>query len=120
MLLKLLSNEMTETEFLQQNNIKIIYKKLPKKIYGFIHRYRGINLIIINWNISKEMKKKTLLHEFAHLDLNHLEQDNPLFAFYIENAEDEADNYLKFIEEYIKNRQKQIDEIYMEYNVIID
>jgi len=108
----LLNGEITEEDYLKANNIKVIYKKMPKKVYGFIHRYRGVNVIIINWNLSKEKKKRTLLHEFAHLELNHLDSDNPLFAFYIETAEDEADAYLEFIEDYVKKYKKQIKEVY--------
>lgn len=97
MLINLLNEEIEEKEYLILNNAKIIYKKLPKKIYGFIHRYRDINLIIINWNISKEKKKKTILHELAHLELHHLDRNQELFAFSIENIEDEADKYIKFL-----------------------
>lgn len=97
MLIDLLNEEIDEKEYLIVNNVKIIYKKLPRKIYGFIHRYRNINLIIINWNISKEKKRKTILHELAHLELHHLDQDNKLFAFSIENIEDEADRYIHFL-----------------------
>ena len=95
MLYSLLNSEITEEDYLRANNVKVIYKRLPKKVYGFIHRYRGINLIVINWNISKEKKKITLLHEFAHLELHHLDKD--LFAFSIEGIEDEADRYIKFL-----------------------
>ncbi len=95
MIMDLLNQEITEYEFMELNNIRVVYKKLPKKIYGFIHKYRDINLIIINWNISKEKKKETLIHEFAHFELNHLDKD--FFDFKIENVEDEADKYVKFI-----------------------
>lgn len=105
MLIDLLKNEISQEDYIRENNIKILYKKLPKKVYGFIHRYRDINLIIINWNISKELKHKTILHEFSHLELNHLDKDNPLFEFYIENAEDEADEYVDFLLNTISNRK---------------
>lgn len=95
MLVNLLNNEITEEEYIRKNNIKVIYKSLPKKIYGFIHRYRDINIIIINWNMSKSKKVKTLIHEFAHLELNHIE--NNLVEFKIEDIEDEADRYIKFL-----------------------
>jgi len=88
-LFSLLNNEITEEDYLRENNVRVIYKKLPKKVYGFIHRYKDINLIVINW------KKITLLHEFAHLELHHLDKD--LFAFSIEGIEDEADRYIKFL-----------------------
>lgn len=97
MLIDLLNNEISEKDYFIENNIKIIYKKLPKKIYGFIHKYRDINIIIINWNISKEKKKKTIIHELAHLELHHLDRQQELFSFSIENIEDEADKYVKFL-----------------------
>lgn len=95
MLIDLLNGNILEENYIRENNIRIVYKKLPKKIYGCIHKYRDINLITINWNISKELKKKTILHEFAHYELHHLEKD--FFEFNIENVEDEADRYIKFL-----------------------
>ena len=52
MLIDLLNKEISQEDYTRENNIKIIYKKLPKKVYGFIHKYKDINLIVINWNIS--------------------------------------------------------------------
>ncbi len=95
MLIDLINGNIEEQDYLSQNNVKIVIKKLPKKIYGFIHRYKDLNIITINWNISKEKKKMTLLHELAHLELLHL--DNNLLEFKIENIEDEADAYIKFL-----------------------
>ena len=104
MLIDLLNKEISEEEYIRENNIKIIYKKLPKKVYGFIHKYKDINLIIINWNISKKQKKITLLHEFAHFELHHL--DNNLFEFNIQDVEDEADRYVKFLLNLLVNENK--------------
>lgn len=97
MLTYLLNNEIDEQQYLIEHNAKIIYKKLPKKVYGFVFKYRNINLVVINWNISKDKKKLTLLHEFAHIELSHLNKCEQLLEFSIENAEDEADEYIKFI-----------------------
>lgn len=97
MLTCLLNNEIDEQQYLIEHNSKIIYKKLPKKVYGFVFKYRNINLVVINWNISKDKKKLTLLHEFAHIELSHLNKCEQLLEFSIENAEDEADEYIKFI-----------------------
>ena len=97
MLTCLLNNEIDEQQYLIEHNAKIIYKKLPKKVYGFVFKYRNINLVVINWNISKDKKKLTLLHEFAHIELSHLNKCEQLLEFSIENAEDEADEYIKFI-----------------------
>mgnify|MGYP000086245542 FL=1 len=97
MLTCLLNNEIDEQQYLIEHNAKIIYKKLPKKVYGFVFKYRNINLVVINWNISKDKKKLTLLHEFAHIELSHLNKCEQLLEFSIETAEDEADEYIKFI-----------------------
>lgn len=97
MLTCLLNNEIDEQQYLIEHNAKIIYKKLPKKVYGFVFKYRNINLVVINWNISKDKKKLTLLHEFAHIELSHLNKCEQLLEFSIENAEDESDEYIKFI-----------------------
>ena len=97
MLIDLLNGEIEEKDYLNINDVRIIYKKLPRKVYGFIHRYRDINIVIINWNISKERKRNTILHELAHLELHHLDRNKELFAFSIENIEDEADKYIEFL-----------------------
>ena len=48
--------------------------------------------------LSYYKKKKTLLHELAHIELNQLCQSNKdLFAFFIDNYEDEANKYIKEI-----------------------
>ena len=35
MLIDLLNNDISQDEYLTNNNARIIYKKLPKKMYGF-------------------------------------------------------------------------------------
>lgn len=97
MLISLLNNEITEYDFLNEYNANLMYKKLPKKIYGFVLKYRNIFFVVINYNLSKEKKKKTILHEFAHIELCHLYKIKELLEFSIENAEDEADEYIKSI-----------------------
>ena len=58
---------------------------------------------MINNNLSYYKKKKTILHELAHIEKNHLCQaDNDLFAFYIDKYEDEADSYIKKVLNEIK------------------
>lgn len=84
------------------NNVKVINIALPSRIYGFIFSYRNISLIVINKNISKTKAKDTLLHEFAHLKLSHL--DKTCLDFKIEGIEDEADRYIKFLLENIKTK----------------
>ncbi len=97
MLLSLLNEEINERDYLYLNNIVVLYKDLPSKIYGFIFQYKGKNIITINKKISEEKKKKTIIHEFAHLELNHLEKNKELVKFKVENIEDEADRYMKFL-----------------------
>lgn len=95
MLKSLLRGEISQKEYINYNNIKVIATTLPKRIYGFIFNYRNINLIIINKYISKNKQKIALLHEFAHFELNHL--NKLCLDFKIEGIEDEADRYLNKI-----------------------
>lgn len=98
MLKDLLNGYISQKELLNYYNANITYKALPDKINGFVFNYKGINNIIINKNLSYYKRKKTLLHELAHIELNQLCQINKdLFAFHITQYEDEADNYLKFL-----------------------
>ena len=97
MLKSLLLNEMSQNDYLSINEITLFYMKLPKKIYGFIFKYKNKNIIAINENLSNQKKKITMLHEFAHLELSHLDNKKRLIEFKIENVEDEADKYIKFI-----------------------
>lgn len=97
-LYNLLSKEITQQELLNYYNATIIYDTLPKSINGCVTNYRGINLIIINDSLSYYYKRKTILHELAHIELNQLNQlDLDLFAFKVDKYEDEADLYIKMI-----------------------
>lgn len=95
MLLALLNSEITQEEYLYQNDMELRYVKLPKYVYGLIYKYKDRILIAINKSLSDQKKKKTILHEFAHFELKHL--DNFLLEFKIENLEDEADRYIDFL-----------------------
>ena len=70
MLTCLLNNEIDEQQYLIEHNAKIIYKKLPKKVYGFVFKYRNINLVVINWNISKDKKKNNKEHKLYEYEIN--------------------------------------------------
>lgn len=105
MIKQLLEGVITQKEALIEANANITYVFLPRYVYGFVFNYKGINNIIINSNLSRYKKKKTILHELAHIELNQLNQiDNDLFAFYIDKYEDEADRYIKFILEDIERK----------------
>lgn len=98
MLITLLRNEITQEEYMSSNDVVVLYEVLPKKVYGFILRYKDRNIITINKNMSEYKKKQTILHEFAHLELNHLSKKKRLLEFKIEDLEDEADKYIKELE----------------------
>lgn len=98
MLITLLKKEISQEEYIRSNDVVLLYRALPKKIYGFIFRYKDKNIITINENISENKKKQTILHEFAHLELNHLNNKKRLLEFKIEDIEDEADKYIKDLE----------------------
>lgn len=94
----LLKNEITQEELLNYYNATITYEDLPEGINGFLFSYKNIYNIFINKALSYYMKKKTILHELAHIELNQLNQiDKDMFEFKINKYEDEADIYLKSI-----------------------
>lgn len=96
----LLKGEITQKDLLNYYNATITYEELPKRINGYVFNYKSINNIMINKNLSYYKKKKTILHELAHIELNQLCQyDKDLFALNIEKYEDEADRYIKFLME---------------------
>lgn len=106
---ELLEGVITQQDLLNYYNATIIYEETPKGVNGFIFNYDGIFFIIINKLLSNYKKKKTILHELAHLELNQLGQvDDDLFALKIDRYEDEADGYIKFI---LKNIEEAKDGI---------
>lgn len=101
-LFDLLKKEITQDELLNYYNANITYIELPDCINGFVFQYKSIFNIFINSNLSYYKKKKTILHELAHIELNQLSQvDRDLFSFKINKYEDEADKYVKFLIENI-------------------
>jgi len=97
-ILNLLNGEITQQELLNHYNTTITYEQLPIGINGCVFQHKGIYNILINQELSYYMKRKTILHELAHIELNQLEQvDNDLFAFKVHKYEDEADRYVKFL-----------------------
>lgn len=102
-LYNLLSKQITQDELLNYYNATIVYDNLPEKINGCTFNHKGINLIIINKELSSYKRKKTILHELAHIELNQLCQTDSLTDFKVEKYEDEADRYVKFLLESINN-----------------
>ena len=98
MIRQLLKGVISQDDILRYYNATLTYMDLPSSIRGCVHYYKGIYDILINKNLSYYKRKKTLLHELAHIELNQLCQiDNDLFAFYIDKYEDEADRYIKLL-----------------------
>ena len=94
----LLNGSVSQNDLLNYYNASILYYELPSSVRGFIFNYDNINFIIINKNISYYKKKKTILHELAHIELNQLCQyDKDLFALKTDKYEDDADRYIKFL-----------------------
>lgn len=105
MLKELIKGEITEKEILRYYNANVTYIYLSLEIKGLVFNYKDIYNIFINKNLSYYKRKKTLLHELAHIELNQLCQyDKDLFAFHIEQYEDEADKYIKELLENIETK----------------
>ncbi len=104
MLKDLLNGYCTQKEILNWYNANLSYVVLPKGIYGFVFNYKGIYNIIVNKNLSQYRRRKAIIHELAHIELDQLVQYNKdLFAFFIQDYEDEADRYIK---ELLKGSEK--------------
>lgn len=101
-LYNLLTGEISQQELLNYYNANIIYEELRPGINGCVDYYKGIYNIYIDKNLSYYKKRKTLLHELAHIELNQLGQSDKLLAFKRDKYEDEADRYLKYLLENIQ------------------
>ena len=100
----LLKGEISQKELLNYYNACITYIELPNKVNGLVYQYKGFFNIFISKSLSYYKKRKTILHELAHIELNQLNQSNKdLFAFYTDKYEDEADRYVKFIVNSLKD-----------------
>lgn len=105
-LYNMLSGEISQQELLNHFNATITYEDMPSYINGCVFNYKNINNIMINKNLSYYLKKKTIIHELAHIELNHLNQwCSDLFAFKVSKHEDEADQYVKFLNECINDNK---------------
>ena len=103
MLLELLNGNISQEEYFLMNNIKLILKKLPKKIYGFVFNYKNYNYIVVNESSSLKKQRIAILHEIAHIELNHLQKQKIILEFKIEGLEDEADRYVSFLLDNMEN-----------------
>ena len=59
------------------------------------------------------MRKKTILHELAHIELNQLNQvNNDLPIFKVDKYEDDADRYIKLLLDRLGDKKWKIDFIH--------
>ena len=104
----------SQQDVLNAYNASIFYKEIPMEANGYVFYYKGIYCIVINENLSTYKKRKTLLHELAHIELNQLCQyDKDLLEFHRQDYEDEADFYINEI----KKNLKEIDNLEKDYEV---
>lgn len=94
MLSALLNEEITQDDFTRFYDVTIVWKKLPKYVWGFSFKKKRI-YVVINSSLGEKNRKLTLLHEFAHVELHHL--DKEFVKAKIQGMEDEADNYIEFL-----------------------
>lgn len=100
----MLNGEISFNDLLNYYNANITYINLSNGINGFVFRYKNIYNIFINNKLPYKKRKKTILHELAHIELHQLDQiDKDLFAFQIQKYEDEADAYLKLLLKMLEN-----------------
>ena len=97
MLKELLLGNITQDEYFNQYNILLLSDKLPFKVYGCVFLYKDRYCIVINKSLSQSKQKTALLHEIAHIELNHLYKRKSLLEFKIDGLEDEADEYIHSI-----------------------
>ena len=67
-IISLLKREITQQELLNYYNACITTIELPDGINGFVFSYENIYNIFINKDLSYYKRKKTILHELAHID----------------------------------------------------
>lgn len=97
-IIDLLRKDITQQELLNYYNTTINYVHLPENIDGCVFNHKGFFVILIEETLSYYKKRKTILHELAHIELCQLEQiDKDLFALHTKQYEDEADEYIKKI-----------------------
>ena len=102
-IIDLLRKDITQQDLLNYYNTNISYVHLPDSIDGCVFNYKGFFVIFIEETLSYYKKRKTILHELAHIELCQLEQrDKDLFALHTKQYEDEADNYIKHIYNVLK------------------
>ena len=90
-------------ELMNAYGINATIVNISSKIYGFIYVSRQGNIyIILNGNISYEMQRKALIHEFKHILIDVPKQSYFIgFNMQYEYIEKKADAIAKFMIRYI-------------------
>lgn len=92
---EMLQGVIGQEDLLNYYNVSLSYEVLPHGVRGFVFNHDGIYFIILDRYMCSKKRKLTLIHELAHIELNHLQQCNKdLFEFYIDGYEDEANEYI--------------------------
>lgn len=108
-LYNLLDGETCQKDLLNYYNANITYINLPNEINGFVFQYKNIYNIFIDKNLSHYKKRKTMLHELAHIELCQLNQiDKDLLAFKVDKYEDEADRYVGFLLAIVEESERKL------------
>ena len=103
-----LDNEISEIELLHYYGANITNIRLPKYINAFVFTYKNIYNIYLNKSLCEEKKKKALLHELAHIELDHTYKRKNLLEFNIAGLEDEADRYIEKIKENVWKKKTKL------------
>lgn len=72
-----------------------LFGKNYQNTFGVLLSRKKRIYVVINSSLGEKNRKLTLLHEFAHIELHHL--DKEFVKTKIQDMEDEADSYIKFL-----------------------
>lgn len=82
--------------------IKVFYLDLGKSRKGFFKRYKGINYIVINSNLSEFLQLLVLLHELGHIVLKHSTKNITFMKDYYFGFSNKLENEANlFVAEYL-------------------
>ena len=71
MIYGLLKNEIEQCDYMNSNNITILYDYMPYYICGYTFEYRDIKIIVLNSSYNIEQLRDVLVHELSHIELCH-------------------------------------------------
>lgn len=92
MLSDLINGSISQDEYCQENDIKVLLAPLPTKVEALVTKKNDKKLVILNRSLSSNKIKKALLHELIHIEQDHL---------YLKTSEDVKEKEVKkIIKEY--------------------